>query len=168
MKLLQIIHSRGNVSPMLSLPLQEEKWSAVLPLSSAAQGSMLSCRSVRTDGAHQWLEKKRATRHHWGYDVWSHCTCVYVIAVRSLPQSFHSCQTHITLAGEHTNLLVGSMGTTFHSLLTNDLHREETHSGVLIVASIAFNMFAWLIAPFMNWLLMTDCAAVKLDFLCDK
>lgn len=46
------VHSRDNVSPMLSLPLQEEKWSAVLPLSSAAQGSMLSCRSVRTDGAH--------------------------------------------------------------------------------------------------------------------
>lgn len=33
---------------MLSLPLQEEKWRAVLPLSSAAQGSASSCRSFRT------------------------------------------------------------------------------------------------------------------------
>lgn len=47
------VHSHDNASPMLSLPLQEEKWRAVLPLSSATQGSMLSsCRSVRTDGAH--------------------------------------------------------------------------------------------------------------------
>lgn len=34
--------------PILSLPLQEEKCKAVLPLSSAAQGSMPSCNNLRT------------------------------------------------------------------------------------------------------------------------
>lgn len=83
--------------PMLSLPLQEEKWRAVLPLSSAAQGSMSSCRSFLTEG-HNFIEQtepKIIGSLHCFQGILLHyltvITCVNVIAVRCFPQPFHSC-----------------------------------------------------------------------------
>lgn len=84
--------------PMLSLPLQEEKWRAVLPLSSAAHGSMSSCRSFRTGRTQLLLAKhshKSSLTHPTCEAVSLHPitarTCVNVVAVGRLPQSFHSC-----------------------------------------------------------------------------
>lgn len=84
--------------PMLSLPLQEEKWRAVLPLSSAAQGSMSSCRSFRTERT-QLLSAKHSHKTSFSHPTWKALslhpltarTCVDVVAVGCLPQSFHSC-----------------------------------------------------------------------------
>lgn len=122
--------------PILSLPLQEEKWRAVLPLSSAAQGSMSSCRSFRT-GRTQLLLAKHSHKSSFSHPTCEAVslhpltapTCVDVVAVGCLPQSFYSCgDKRFKVTGRYVNDALWSKGGQFawHQINKGISHKNSS------------------------------------------